>query len=98
MLFRSITERADFILTVSGRSMEPEFYDGDKVLVRKQPDVYIGEIGIFTVNDNGYIKKKGSNRLISINKDYKDIYITESDYFACNGLVIGKLDEEDIVE
>ncbi len=90
------TERADFIVTVSGASMEPEFFDGDNVLVHAQPDVYIGEIGIFVVNGNGYIKQKGKNRLISVNRKYKDIFIGEYDNIYCAGKVVGKLDDDEI--
>ena len=85
------TERADFVVTVFGDSMEPEFSNGDKVLVHSQPDVYEGEIGIFIVNGEGVIKKKGKDRLISLNPRYKDIYPVQTDTFKCAGKVIGKL-------
>ena len=91
------TDRADFIITVSGQSMEPEFYDGDNVLVHAQPDVYEGEVGIFVVNGNGYIKKKGKDRLISVNRKYKDIFVSEYDEFYCAGKVVGKLNEDQIL-
>lgn len=92
-----ITDRADFIVTVSGSSMEPEFYDGDNVLVHAQPDVYEGEIGIFVVNGNGYIKKKGKDRLISVNRKYKDIFVNDYDEFYCAGKIVGKLENEEIL-
>lgn len=89
------TDRADFIVTVSGNSMEPEFYDGENVLVHAQPDIFEGEIGIFVVNGKGFIKKKGKNRLISLNHKYRDIFISEEDKVLCAGKVVGKLDESD---
>lgn len=91
------TDRADFVVTVSGASMEPEFHDGDHVLVRSQPDVYEGEIGIFVVNGDGFIKKKGKNRLISLNRNYRDIVLYPYDTVSCAGKVIGKLAQEDIL-
>lgn len=91
------TERADFIVTVSGSSMEPEYFDGDNVLVHSQPDVYVGEIGIFVVNGDGYIKQKGKNRLISLNKKYKDVYVNEYDNIYCAGKVVGKLEDDEIL-
>ena len=91
------SERADFIVTVSGSSMEPEYFDGDNVLVHSQPDVYVGEIGIFVVNGDGYIKQKGKNRLISINKKYKDVYVNEYDNIYCAGKVVGKLEDDEIL-
>lgn len=91
------TDRADFVVTVSGASMEPEFYDGDNVLVHAQPDVYEGEIGIFVVNGNGYIKKKGKDRLISVNRKYKDIFVGDYDEFYCAGKIVGKLEDDEIL-
>lgn len=91
------TERADFIVTVSGSSMEPEYFDGDNVLVHAQPDVYVGEVGIFVVNGDGYIKQKGKNRLISLNRKYKDVYVGEYDQIYCVGKVVGKLEENEIL-
>ncbi len=82
---------ADFVVQVSGRSMEPEFYDEDLLLVRKQPSVYEGEIGIFVKNGCGYIKKFGGDKLISINPDYDDIQFNEYDTLVCYGKVIGKV-------
>lgn len=88
------TRQADFCIPVSGDSMQPKFYDGDILLVRSQPDIDIGEIGIYIVNSNGFVKKKGSDRLISINPEYKDILLSEFDNIKCCGKVIGKLDRE----
>lgn len=85
--------KADFALTISGDSMEPVYYNGDIVLVRSQSAVDNGEIGIFIVEDNGYIKKYGGDRLISLNAAYDDIMF--SDYnpedIRCMGLVIGRV-------
>lgn len=91
------TDRADFVVTVSGASMEPEFFDGDNVLVHAQPDVYEGEVGIFVVNGNGYIKKKGKDRLISVNRKYKDIFVNDYDEFYCAGKIVGKLEADEIL-
>ena len=81
--------KADFAVEVSGNSMEPTFYDGDIVLVRKQPMVYKGEIGIFDVDGEGYIKEFGCRELISHNKKYKPIKLTPYTDFRCFGLVLG---------
>lgn len=85
--------RADFALTISGDSMEPVYYDGDIVLVKSQPAVDDGEIGIFIIENNGYIKKYGSDRLISLNAEYDDIMFSDynSDDIRCVGLVIGRV-------
>lgn len=83
--------RADFCLTISGNSMQPDYNDGDIVLVKAQSDIDIGQIGIFTRGNEGYIKEKGKNRLISLNPTYPDIIPSEYDNLICQGLVIGKL-------
>ena len=70
--------------------MEPNYSDGDIVLVKRVDCIDVGEIGIFSKNDKGYIKKRGEDRWISLNPDYEDIYITEDDKFRFFGKVIGK--------
>lgn len=82
--------KANLVIKVSGDSMEPLYSDGDLVLVRIQPDVELGEIGIFIVNNEGYIKKKGSGELISVNPEYDNIEIKESTDYRCFGKVLGK--------
>ncbi|MCH5193146.1 MAG: helix-turn-helix domain-containing protein [Oscillospiraceae bacterium] len=84
---------ADFCLTISGNSMEPVYYDGDIVLVKSQPDIDNGEIGIFIVENAGYIKKFGGDRLISLNAEYEDILFSHYDpeEIRCVGLVIGRV-------
>ncbi len=82
------SRKADFMLIVDGDSMEPRFHDGDYVLVRQQPAVNIGEIGIFDVNGKGYIKKYNGNTLVSLNPAYDDIKLCDEDC-RCFGLVLG---------
>ena len=82
-------EQADFVISVSGDSMEPTYHDGDKVFVEKCDSVDIGEVGIFVVNGDVYIKELGSKCLISHNEKYKPIRIGENDSVYCSGRVIG---------
>lgn len=86
-------QRADFALTISGDSMEPVYYDGDIVLIKSQPAVDGGEIGIFIIENNGFIKKYGGDRLISLNAAYDDIMFSDYDPedIRCVGLVIGRV-------
>lgn len=76
---------ADFAVEVDGESMLPDFKDGDTVLVKLDPDVPIGSVGLFTNDGKGYIKERGEDRLISRNHEYPDIF-GES---ICIGLVLG---------
>ena len=87
----NLTSRADYALRVHGDSMEPRFHDGDIVLVAADAEVREGDIGIFILNGEGYIKQKGDKRLISLNNKYKDIKIGSGDTCICRGKVIGSL-------
>ena len=83
-------ESADFAVTVEGESMSPDFHDGDIVLVKQQDNIDIGQIGIFTIDGDGYIKEYGKDCLISHNPKYPDIYPEEYQEVKCYGLVLGK--------
>ncbi len=87
----SETRRADFALTIQGDSMEPVYFDGDIVLVKKQNTIDIGQIGIFILGGAGYIKKFGGDRLISLNDKYNDIVLNEYEECRCAGKVIGRV-------
>ena len=82
-------EQADFVISVGGDSMEPTYRDGDKVFVEKCDAVDVGEVGIFVVNGDVYIKELGNNCLISHNEKYKPIRVGENDSVYCCGRVIG---------
>ncbi len=88
-----LSRKADFVLGVNGRSMEPTYNDGDKVLVRKTSDIPVGQIGVFTVDGKCYIKELGKNRLISHNEDketYPDILPDEGGIVIV-GEVLGRV-------
>lgn len=86
-----LTAEANFALRVAGDSMKPLYNDGDTILIKSQPFVKDGEIGVFIVNGEGYVKKFGGNCLISINPEYKDIKLNDYDQVYCKGKVIGVL-------
>lgn len=79
ILYNSPTvARADEIVTVSGASMEPQFYDGDKVLIEYCSNIRNGDIGCFYVPGiGGVIKQKAYDRLHSLNPEYDDIIVHE---------------------
>lgn len=88
-----LARKADFALTISGDSMQPNFDDGDIVLVRSQPAVNIGDICIYTLGNEGYIKQFQGDRLVSLNPEYNDINLADysADEIRCVGLVLGKI-------
>ena len=81
---------ADYALRISGNSMEPEFCDGDILLVREQSELDVGELGIFIGDGEGYFKRFMGQTLRSLNPAYKDIPISSFGEFRCCGKVIGK--------
>lgn len=81
--------KAAYAVKVNGRSMEPRYNDGDILLIEPTCDVEVGEIGIFNVDGKAYVKKLGKEKLISLNKGYGDIQLTEDS--LCMGRVVGKL-------
>ncbi len=85
----TIAEEADYAIPISGDSMEPTYHDGDTVFVEKCDAVNIGEVGIFVINGDVYIKELGHNKLISHNDKYSPIHIGENDSVYCCGKVIG---------
>lgn len=87
----SLTEQADEVITVSGRSMEPTYYDGDRLLVQRCDQVRPGEIGIFLVNDTGYVKEYREDGLHSHNPVYPVMSFDEFTAVRCAGRVLGVL-------
>lgn len=88
-----------FVLKVKGDSMYPEYQDGDRVLILKQPTVnYSGQVGVVIYNDElGTLKKieykPGENwiRLVAINPAYSPKKIENEDLEHCRILGIPKL-------
>lgn len=79
-----------FLVRIAGDSMEPKFSDGDKVFVKREPSVDVGEIGLFYLDENVYIKKMGIGELLSLNPKYKPIPIKEFSSFKCFGKILGR--------
>ena len=87
-----LTEHADYAGPVEGDSMEPKYHDGDILLVSTKEYPERGEIGIFSLDGCGYVKKLGNDKLISLNPKYDPIPMDES--IRCNGKVIGTLNPD----
>lgn len=86
------SSEADFLLEVRGDSMQPKFCDGDYILVKQSESICEGEIGVFILNGESYIKKMGRNELISLNPLYDPIKLHGFDDIRCAGKVLGKID------
>ncbi len=82
---------ADFAVHITGDSMMPLLRDKQIIYVHSQDILEDGEIGIFSLAGTAYCKKLMRNKkgtaLISLNKKYDPITITESS----NVMVLGKV-------
>ena len=82
----------DFCLKVNGDSMDPMFHDGDYVFIKRETDFRNGTIGAVIVNGEAYLKKiyitPDSIKLVSLNKKYKDITVTQDDNLKYIGTVV----------
>lgn len=82
---------ADFIIGVNGDSMESDYSDGEKLYIKKVERINPGEVGIFTINNECFLKEYGENGLVSRNKKYDDIPGNED--VRLIGKVVGKVEE-----
>lgn len=89
---RGYVPKHDLAFMVAGNSMEPSFADGEVVFVEKTPDIYNGQFIAVQINEEAYIKKvykeEDCLRLVSLNKDYKDIVTCNGDEIRIIGRVI----------
>lgn len=91
-LDEGISEEADFAIRIAGDSMEPRYHDGSHVWVVKQNTLEDGQIGIFFLDGNAYLKKLHRTytgiQLISLNPAYDPIDVSENAEFRVFGRVI----------
>ena len=90
---------ADFVIPVYGDSMEPEYHSGDYVFVKLSVDLSSGDIGVFELYGDTYIKElvidDSGACLHSFNtKKYKDIPIDADSDFRIIGEVVGSYSEK----
>ena len=78
----------DFAVKVNGESMLPLFADGEIIFVKATSEARDGQIIICQVNSEAYVKKLSGNKLVSLNKEYDDILISETDDFKIFGIVV----------
>lgn len=81
--------KADYAIGVNGNSMEPIYHDGETLLVEMTDHIEIGEVGIFSVNNECFVKKLGKTELISLNPEKDNIPLNET--ARCMGRVVVKL-------
>lgn len=84
---------ANFAIRINGNSMEPRFVTDQIVWVHEQETLNNGDIGIFVLDEKAYCKKFQDNEngvfLISLNKEYEPIPVTENSVLKICGKVVG---------
>lgn len=87
-------EIPDEIITVAGDSMEPTFHAGDDLLIRRTNTLREGELGILTINGEGYVKEYHADGVRSHNEAlYPFRPFEEGDDVRCYGRVLGKVSD-----
>lgn len=93
---------ASFGVFIYGNSMEPKYSDGQIAWVHSTSQLEDGEIGIFALNGDAYIKKLQNDEaglfLVSLNPDYAPIPVKEEDRLDVFGKVVGHCNAYDIPE
>lgn len=82
---------ASYIAPVSGDSMEPTYHDGDKLFIRSCKDIQPGQVGVFLMDGQQWVKELGDGVLISHNEEYGPIPMRDD--IECQGVVLGVCDE-----
>lgn len=86
--------KADYAVKISGDSMEPDYHNGDILLVKSQNTLNNGQLGIFLYDNETRFKKYNKNKkkisLISLNNSYPPINISSNREFLIQGLVLDK--------
>lgn len=85
-----LPEGADTTMHVAGNSMEPTLSHGDSVYIQHTDTLNIGDIGVFYLDGECFIKEYGDDELISHNPEYAPIQISEFSTFVIQGKVLGK--------
>lgn len=89
-----ISEAADEIITVTGDSMEPTLHAGDDLLIQHTDTLRPGEIGIFVINGEGFVKEYREGGVYSHNRAYPFRHFCEGDDVRIVGRVLGKVTKQ----
>lgn len=80
-------------IKVEGESMEPTLSPGDLIILKKETEVKIGDIGVFLDKNTGesFVKrlknKNGNYILESDNKKFKNISLKNNDIICCGRVI-----------
>lgn len=82
---------ADFALRITGDSMEPFYKHDDIVLIKASVIVEPGQIGMFFLDGQGYIRMFQGGRLAATGPNGPTVEITQNSVYIPVGRVVGKM-------
>lgn len=93
-----VSQEEHFGLYVQGDSMLPELHNGDLVIVRRQPSLEDGDLGVFSIGDSEttikqYQKLKRHIVLHALNESYESWMYTFQEFDELPILILGKVVE-----
>ena len=80
-----------YVAPINGDSMEPTYHNGDRLFIHACEEIEPGQIGVFYMDGQQWVKELGDGELISHNPDYPPRPMTED--IRCQGLVLGVCDD-----
>ena len=89
------SEKADTVVRVRGRSMEPFCFDGDAVYLQFTREALPGSVVVCSTADGFVIKQVRDGRLVSLNPDFPYADKGEDDGVAVLGRVLGRAEPGD---
>lgn len=90
LLTKQPPQGASYVATISGDSMAPTFHDGDMLFIQATVDIEPGQVGVFLMDGQQWVKELGDGALISHNPAYPPRPLTED--VRCQGVVLGVCD------
>lgn len=82
---------ASYVARISGDSMEPTYHDGDRLFIRAAVEIEPGQVGVFYMDGQQWVKELGDGVLLSHNPNYAPIPMRDD--IQCQGLVLGVCDD-----
>ncbi|MBQ9306755.1 MAG: LexA family transcriptional regulator [Clostridia bacterium] len=92
----NLTERAQEIVYVGDRSMEPLYYPGNEVFLAYTRTLRSGEIGLFCINGQMCIREYRVGYLRAKAEGFPDIPLREEDEVLFFGTILGRVDLSDL--
>ena len=89
-----LANQADLIFDVNGQSMEPTLEDGSQIFVKYAANINPGQLGVFTVGNEAYVKEYQPDGLHSHNPCYPTMRFDRGDSVVLVGVVLGKVEKD----